>query len=355
MADDVDAAPTADSTPAASEAAPSPAPSPSPSSAPADTAAHSTGETPAKSTLLDAVLKVVPATNERDVLATDGQATPAPQGDQPGDPGQADTEPETDGPDDDTLPEGVAGVVHRKFTKLLKQRRELRAEVESLQRPAEIGSELERFAKANDLSGDDIALTMKMAASLRIGDYQSFYKAVAPYVRTAQEYLGIVLPKDLQQRVRAGQMNEDAAREFARQRFDSTRSQMQLESTSKAMSQQRAQAVQGDVQRAVTSFEMRLSASDPDYKAKAPFVKRAVQGRLLELGGRISDVNEALDIVKQSYAEANQHYKTLQPVPRATQPRPNGATQTPLVRSAPKSLTEAAFQGLENARRAGGQ
>ena len=353
MADDVDAAPTADSTPAASEAAPAPAPSPAPSPAPAETAAPSTGETPAKSTLLDAVLKVVPATNERDVL-DDGKATPAPQGDQPEDPGQVDTEPETDA-DDDTLPEGVAGVVHKKFTKLLTQRKALRAEVESMRRPAEIGGELEKFAKANDLSGDDIGLTLKMAASLRIGDYKTFYEAVAPYVRTAQEYLGVVLPKDLQQRVRAGHMTEDAAKEFARQRFDSTRSQMQLESTSKAMSQQRVQAAQGDVHRAVTSFEARLSQSDPDYKVKAPFVKRAVQGKLLERGGNVANTAEALEIVKQSYAEANQLFSSLQPAPRATQPRPNGSTQTPSVRSAPKSLMEAALLGVENARRAGGQ
>ena len=113
------------------------------------------------------------------------------------------------------------------------------------------------------------------------------------------------------------------------------------------------QSVQSDVQRAVSSFELRLSANDPDYKAKAPVVRRVAQGMLLERGNSISSVEEALAISKAAYDEVNKQMRAFQPVPKATHPSPNGASQTPSARAAPKSLMEAAYQGLENSRRGG--
>src|SRR5262249_34182013 len=141
--------------------------------------------------------------------------------------------------DDEPAPQDAAPAIRKKINKLLKQRRELRHEVEAMRPAAEIGSELEQFAQVNDLSGDDVAATLRMAAMLRAGDYQSFYQAIAPFVRTAQEYLGIVLPKDLAQRVRAGHMTEAAAKDFARQRFDTQRSRFELQATQEASSRQR--------------------------------------------------------------------------------------------------------------------
>jgi hypothetical protein len=337
---------------AAPESTPSPAPSPSsPSSEP--TTVPSGDQS--KEGLLDAVLKVVPATNETDVLAkTDDKS--APTDIKPEEPGQADTEEADDGtPDDEEpAPQDAAPAVRKKINKLLKQRRELRNEVAALRPVAQIGSEIETFAKQNKLTGDDVAGTLRMAAMLRAGDYASFYKAVAPFVRTAQEYLGVVLPKDLTDRVRAGHMTEAAAREFARQRYDHQRSQVELRETAQETQVSQVRAVQADVQRAVTNFELRLSANDPDYKAKAPSVRRAAQAMLFERGGKISNVQEALEITKNAYEEVNRQMRSIAPRPSATPKQPNGATQTSSARAAPKSLMEAAIQGLENARRTGG-
>ena len=101
MADEetVSNAPAADTSPVAPAPESSPAPSPSPSTE------TSTDTGQSKESILDAVLKVVPATNEKDVLApTDDKEAP-PDADEP-DSLQAETqEPETD--EDDQLPEGV--------------------------------------------------------------------------------------------------------------------------------------------------------------------------------------------------------------------------------------------------------
>lgn len=325
-----------------------------PSSPPAET---STGDTPgqAKETLLDAVLKVVPATTEKDVLADRSKEPAPPDADQPTSEDQAQADEAEEGLDDDEpAPPETAPAVRKKINKLLKQRRELRAELSQLQGPAQIGSELQAFAQSNDLTGDDISNTLRIAALARAGDYKSFYEAIAPLVRTAQEYLGLTLPPDIASRVKQGHMTEAAGREFARQRFDAQRSDLERTAAETAHRQQTVQSVQNDVRRMVSQFELRLSASDPDYKAKAPAVRRAAQALLFERGGTINSVEDALAITRDAYEEVNRQVRSYQPRPTATAPKPNGASQTPSARQAPKSLMEAAIQGLENARRAGG-
>src|SRR5262245_48583360 len=205
-----------------------PAASPSTPSAPSEASPKLDADTgrEAKSELLDAVLKVVPATTEKDVLAeTQADAEPAPEPQAPDGQDQAEaSEPDgEDVPDDEPAAEATPAI-RKKINKLLKQRRELRhdverltGEVESLRGHAQTGAELEQFARTAQLTGDDVANTLKIAAALRSGDYATFYKMVAPFVRTAQEYLGIVLPNDLAQRVRAGHMTDAAAKDFARQ------------------------------------------------------------------------------------------------------------------------------------------
>ncbi len=362
MADEAPPTASADSaspSPSQETAAPSASPSPAPST-PATEASPVPSGDQSKSSLLDAVLKVVPATNERDVLAKDDDTSAPPDGTQPEKPDQAEKEgQETDDgssedDDDEQAPQEAAPVVRKKINKLLKQRRELRNEVAALRPAAEIGSELEQFAITNKLSGEDITGTLRIAAMLRAGDYASFYKTIAPFVRQAQEYLGVVLPKDLSERVRAGHMTETAAKEFARQRFDNQRTQFELKETTQETQVSQVRAVQADVQRAVSNFELRLSASDPDYKAKAPSVRRAAQAMLFERGGTIATVEDALAITKAAYDEVNRQMRSFTPRPNSTPRLPNGGTPPSSARAAPKSLMEAALQGLENARRAGG-
>jgi hypothetical protein len=357
MAEETPVTPAADSgTPAAApsqEGAVSSTPA-SESSSPAP--AGDTGQS--KGSLLDAVLKVVPASTEPDVLATAKPTEPAvpPETASPAeDQATPETEEAETAEDDDAPPPPeTAPAARRKINKLLKQRRELRSQVAAMERPAEIGSQIQAFVTQNDLTDDDFANTLKIAALLKSGDYRGFYEAVAPYVRSAQEYLGVVLPRDLSEQVRIGQMTEATARNFARQRYDMERANYERQNLEVAQSRQRVEYVKNDVQRAVSSLEQRMAANDPDYKAKAPAVRRAAQALLFERGGQISHVGEALEITQAAYNEVNRHFRSMQPRPTATSPQANGASQSPSARAAPKTLMEAALQGLENSRRTGG-
>lgn len=344
-----------------SQGQPDPSPStatPAPASPPAAGAVSSDGtsqtsaqqgEEPGKKpSLLDAVLKVVPADTEGDVLAKPTDA--------PTSPPAIEGEQSDQGSDDEATEADLAGMSHRvakKVKTLLAQRGELRrqvAELQQMQPVAEIGGQLANFANENDLSSDDVVKVLGMAAAVRAGDWAGFYQAVGPFVRRAQEYLGLVLPDDLNGRVQQGHMTESAAREYARTRFDAARAQALAEQRQAEVQTSQVQHVQADVQRAVSNFEAQLASRDPDYRAKADAIRRTTQAILHERGGRISSAQEALDIVQAAHAEVTNQYRRFLPGPRATNPVPNGNSQQPSARAEPKTLMDAALLGLERAR-----
>ncbi len=310
---------------------------------------------------MDAVLQVVKPTPEPDVLGrpAEGQPDGAPKpsepqaGDQAGKT-PAEGEEEDAGSDDETPPADASPTTRKKINKLLKQRRELRDEVARMAPDANVGNRLSTFAKDNDLAADDIVLGMNAMAAVRRGDYATFYRVIAPYVRRAQEVLGLVLPEDLGGRVQAGHMSEAAARELAAARFQQQRAEEEARANASRMDAQRIQFTATEVQRAVSSFEERLAANDPDYKAKADAIRRTAQALLLERGGRIGSVQEALDVVQQAHKEVTAQFRRILPAARATNPTPSGHSQQPNARAAPRSIMEAALQGLENARRSAG-
>src|SRR4029077_12693959 len=107
------------------------------------------------------------------------------------------TQPETEEDDSQTdeellSQEQLSARVRKKVKTLLKQRGELRDQVAQLVPDANVGNKLSSFARDNDLSPDDIVMGMNAMASIRRGDYAAFYRQIAPYVRKAQEVLGLV-------------------------------------------------------------------------------------------------------------------------------------------------------------------
>ena len=342
---------------------PSSVPSTTPATPPSTPSSQPDGQSPStapttegksKPSLMDAVLQVVKTTPEPDVLGRQDpkDGTPDPSAPSAEDSAGKPVEEGKDGEvDEDEAPSDASQATKNKVNKLLKQRRELRREVETLRPDANVGFRLASFARENDLAPDDIVLGMNAMAAIRRGDYAEFYRAIAPYVRRAQEVLGLVLPEDIGGRVQAGHLSEQAARELAQARFREQQAQEAARVNAARFSEQQIVAVQTDVQRAVSSFEERLAANDPDYPAKADAIRRTAQALLHERGGKIGSVQEALDVVQAAHREVSHQFRRFVPAPRATSPYPNGNSQQPNARPAPKNMMEAALAGLENARR----
>lgn len=322
------------------------------SSTPAETssAADSSGEQ-SKETLLDAVLKATETSSK------DGEKGPEDKEDAPTSEAEEEEKSEDvareaakdDAPDDDEpLPDDVSNKVKKKVRKLLDERRVLRTEVEALRPNADVGHQFSQFAQANNLSPTDVVEALNLAAALKNGDLPRFYEMVSPAVRLAQEQLGLVLPPDLQQRVEQGQMTVDAAREFAKVRYNQQVYAQQAQQMQEASQTHAVRAVQADVQRAVSSFEQRLIATDPDYKAIAEPVRRAAQALLFERGGKVSNANEAVEITKRAYDEVKSQYRRMQAPPKATAKTPTGSNpQTSGARPTPKTLMEAVQQAVQ--------
>jgi hypothetical protein len=313
---------------------------------------------PTKETLLDVVQSVVKPTEEPKV-ETEKASVPEPTETPPEDEENAEdeessTEPETAAAEEEVVQESLPTPVKRKLRKLQKESLKLRNEIENLRTPAEIGQQLVNFQQANDLATDDIMMALNLATMVRQGDYQQFYKVIAPLVRHAQEVTGVVLPPDLQAMVDQQQITPQAAREFANTRFEKTNYEARHRAMEMRQAENQLYQVQGDVQKSVAALEQRIAAQDPDYKAKADAVRRTAQAMLFERGGKINSVDEALQITQTAYNEVNNHYRRLQQPVRATTPTPNSSNaQTPSVRTAPKSIMEAALMGLEKSRRMG--
>ena len=71
---------------------------------------------------------------------------------------------------------------------------------------------------------------------------------------------------------------------------------------------------------------------------------------LLERGGTIQTVQDALTITKAAYDEVNATIRKQRPAPAPTSKLPNGNGATSPVTAEPKSLMEAAMLGLARAR-----
>jgi hypothetical protein len=338
----------------ASEATSSPAQeSAAPSTSQPVTPAAEPASKSAKETVLDAVLKVIPADTETDPLATKPEDTQ---------PEEGTTETETEDDDEaEPAPEASTPQIRKKIQKLLKkyhtQKKELyeaTQELAALRPTSEIGHQMQTFAKANDLSAEDIANLCQIGAYVRAGDYKSFYAAVAPIVRRAQEYLGIALPKEARDAVQQGRMSEASAREYVRLQMDKQLTEVHLRAQQETAARQNLQSTQDYVQRTVSALEAQFAASDPDYKAKSESVTLAAKALLHDRGGTISNVQEALEITKAAYDMVNANIRRQRGPAVATPRQPNGNGQTRSARPEAKSPYEAALLGLERARNGAG-
>lgn len=362
MADD--STPTVESTPT------SPAPSPEP----AAPSPASTGETSAPSPSAPSTPPTEGETREA-LLAHVQQAVPelrsSQDEEQPGGVPLApasksesgrypDGAPAADGDlPEEVTPEEVAKYppgTRRRVEKLLEQRRALRADVErlkALEPSAQQAEHVTKYLRDNDIGQNDFLLTLELAAAMRRGDFRTFYEGVKPYMQLAEEYLGVALPQDLQQRVAEGHMTTQAARMFARERMDRALAEGQrvrqaqlYDQTTTAQAQQQ---LANSVADKVNEWEKATMAADPDYARKQAAVQDTMWAVVRE-AGRPQSPEHAVAIAMESYRRVNERYRSWAPTARPTHAQPRSTGKTNGAAPEPKSLLEAVRMARESAR-----
>ena len=199
---------------------------------------------------------------------------PLPRPTEPDSQDQAETEePKLRSDDDEQLPEEVDAARPQEIQQAAEAAQaSCRPKLTRSASPAaEIGAELETFAKTNDLSGDDIANALHIAAMLRAGDY----RVVLQGGRTLRPHGAGVSrhrPAEGSQRAcQAGQMTEDGGEGLCAAALRRPASRVRTAGPRRRRySASSVQAVQGDVQRAVSSFELGCPRAIPTTRRKHP-------------------------------------------------------------------------------------
>ena len=229
----------------------------------------------------------------------------------------------------------------------------LKSQIQPLEAQAQTTQALQTFLKQADIAKEDFGLVLDLAAAMRRGDFRTFLEGVAPYVKLAQESLGIQLPPDLAQAVKGGHMTQDAARYTAQVRAQQQLAQGQLTRVTQEQTQRtHTEAVrefQASVAGAVTEWEKGVRRSDPDYARKEPVVQKLLHAVVHERGPPRSPA-EAVEIAKLAYEQANGMAARFVPNPRSTHQVPSSINRVNGARSEPKNLKEAIHFAIERSR-----
>lgn len=332
--------------------------------APDDSASSSDanrGET--KESLLDAVQRAVPELRrgtDEDADGSDG-ASPA----------QVARNRSDDDPD---LPDEVTQAELAKYSKsatqrikkLNAQRQKSAGDVQRLTQrlavvepSANAADQVTKYLHDNDISREDFLFILEMAASMRKGDLERFYAGVKPYMRLCEEYLGITLPNDLQERVNQGHMTTQAAALFSRERMDRAMAQTNAQRQQLALQQHQVASTQQQqvwqrenlaarVRDTVNAWEAKVARTDPDYAAKQPAVQNTMWAVVREQGIPQSP-DHAVQIAQEALRRVNAQYRAWAPQRRPTMRSPSSTGRTAGVSPEPTSLLEAVRFAREGA------
>jgi len=252
---------------------------------------------------------------------------------------------------------------NKRVTKLLDQRREARAEaarLKGMEPSAQAADSVTKYLRDNDISREDFLLTLELAAAMRRGDFRTFYAGVQPYVKLAEEYLGVSLPPDLQEQVRQGHMTTQAAQAFSRERMDRAMAQNNFQrtqqqhrqfaeqSTAQQQTQQRTYLA-NQVRDTVNAWEAKIMQSDPDYAAKRAAVQDTMWAVVRERGVPQS-ADHAVKIAEEALKRVNERYRSWAPQRRPTSRAPSSTGRTTGATPEPRSLADAVKVARETAR-----
>lgn len=335
------------------------APSPGATDDKASSSGAEQGES--KESLLEAVQRAVPElrTDDADKDLEDTGASPA----------QVAKDKKAD--DDADLPDEVTPEELAKYSKttqkrvkqMIAQRAQLTGEVQrlrTLEPSAQAADQVASYLRQSDISQDDFLMGLELMSAMRKGDFRKFYEGVRPYVRLAEEYLGVALPPDLQAQVQQGQMTTSAAAQYSRERMDRAMAQTNATRQSQALQnhqqsaaaqqqQQQLQYLASSVKTTADNWEANIRRIDPDYAAKQPAVNDTMWAVVKEQGPPQSP-EHAIKILNESYKRVNQRYRQWSPQRQPTQRSPSSTGRTAGVSPEPTSLKEAVQFARERTR-----
>lgn len=235
---------------------------------------------------------------------------------------------------------------HPRWKEVVAERNSAREEATSFRDDAGRFREIEGYMQTHGLTPQEVGEGFDIMAKLKSGTPEGLTEVreyFASRLVFLDEALGNVLPADLQEKVDAGLVDADVAKELAQTRAKAKIQTEQLDrrttTDTEANDRKARDAAATAMVTAVDDFERTLKASDPDYARKAELVETTCRAIVQRTGKPPQNAEQAVQLVKDAYAQVNRQFKDLLPKPKAIVPTPQGSSAKTVTE--PKSLQEA--------------
>jgi ribosomal protein L14E/L6E/L27E len=206
--------------------------------------------------------------------------------------------------------------------------------------------ELSNFTAESGLDQDEFLTGLQIMRDMKKDPFKAF-EALMPYVEALQMQVGEVLPDDIQQRLDAGLIDEETAKELAQARSKSTfmteQQQLTQEQQQQQFQEQQTQEFVRQVATAVTTYEKSWQQSDPDY-AKKKGLTSAFVDSIMAKDGYPKTPQQAVEQVKKARGMAEAQLREIAPPKKTVQPVVN--QQSTSVQPQFKSSLDAARAAL---------
>lgn len=233
----------------------------------------------------------------------------------------------------------LSAKTQRRIQKLARQRDELKP-------AAERSNRLDAFMSNNGISAEDAVATFEILALVRSNPEEA-YKRVSEFAYNLALQSGKVLPKDIQDRVDAGTIDEATGKELAIARAKGKGLQQVTETLTAESRETQHREHKVSVTNAVNAWAASATKRDPDFAAKQKPIERAFRA-LLQAGEKFETPEDAVRLMKKAYAEVNEDFKTIRPQQRQ-ETRVPSSTATSAAVSEPKSYEDAIRRSLSAA------
>lgn len=251
----------------------------------------------------------------RDVVSEEGDAGSPPEQNAADDPAQAGANADPAADPDNVDYSDVPFHKHPRFQQLLTKAKTNEADANRYR-------SVENYMQVNNLSAEEAADAMDLMA-LSKRDPRAALEKLRPMVRSLLEAAGEVLPADLQARVAQGQMPRDAALEVSRAQAQAAHVARQREAEQQAQVQAQERNRVTHIRETVGNWEQERMTRDPQYGAKAEYIKREL-AYLQRAEGIPSDAQGALD-------QLNRAYNTVNAMPRPGAAAPAKQAVRPII------------------------
>lgn len=233
----------------------------------------------------------------------------------------------------------------RRIQQLLKDRKEVREELEALRPDVEAYRQVRTFMQNNDLDDQAFNTLLQVGAAIRKRDWQPVLTVLEPLVDQAKTALGRQVPKDLQQQVDDGYITEDMAKAYAKERAARELAEQRQQDIERRSQQGQQQMLRQTLQSEAINWEAAKRASDPDYERRSEAIKELVAAQV-KSNGFPPTPQAARDMFDAVYARVQ---AMIPPLPATPKPAPKPTRATPDGESVPAAQTRPEPKNLEEA------